>query len=335
MSSPINVFATIIHRRYEKLYVSVWYVMGGLVWGAITWIIGSFGVNWVPEGISRVNTSFFYVHSLVGMIATPMGLAVAYYFLPKLSNTPIYSHKLSMVGFWTIAFVYPWVGAHHFIHGPQSQWLQTISIIFSMWLIIPVWTVVTNIFGTLYGHWEKYTESAAIRFIIMGTMFYLLGSTQGCFMALRNFNEITSKTDYVIGHAHLTLYGTFTFYAMAGVYGVLPALTGRSLFSQRLADWHFSLNLLGAMLMFLSLSIGGYLQGMEWATWAEGSSYAQFNYQLSQLPFLQTVANSRPWWILRGISGVIIVFANCLFFVNVFNTVFLDRKPSNALQASS
>ena len=322
-----NIFATIFTRKYEKLYVSLWYAMGGLVWGAITFIIGNFAVNWVPEGISRVNTNFFFVHSLVGMIATPLGLSAAYYFLPKLSNTPIYSHKLSMVGFWTIAFVYPWVGAHHIIHGPASQWLQTVSIIFSMWLIIPVWTVVTNLFGTLHNNWHKYNESAAIRFIIMGTMFYLLGSTQGSFMALRNLNEITSKTDYVIGHAHITLYGTFTFYAMAGIYGVLPALTGRSLYSKRLADWHFTLNVLGAMLMFLSLSIGGYIQGMEWATWADGASYAQFNQRISQLPFLQTVANVKPWWMLRGISALIIVSANCIFFVNVFNTVILDRNP--------
>ncbi len=100
----------------------------------------------VPGGISRVNVSFFYVHNLVGLIFTPMGLAQAYYFLPKLANTPIYSHRLSMVGFWSIAFLYAWIGAHHIIHGPVSQWLQTTSIVFSIWLFIPVWTVVDKPF---------------------------------------------------------------------------------------------------------------------------------------------------------------------------------------------
>ncbi len=82
-------------------------------------------INWVPEGISRVNVSWFYIHNLVGLIYTPMGLAAAYYFLPKLANTPIYSHRLSMIGFWSIAFVYAWVGTHHMLHGPISQWMQT------------------------------------------------------------------------------------------------------------------------------------------------------------------------------------------------------------------
>ena len=102
-----------------------------------------------------MNVSWFYVHNLVGLIYTPMGLATAYYFFPKLANTPIYSHRLSMIGFWSIAFIYAWIGTHHMIHGPISQWLQTTSIVFSIWLFIPVWTVVYNIFATLRKDWNE------------------------------------------------------------------------------------------------------------------------------------------------------------------------------------
>ena len=104
------------------------------------------------------------------------------------------------------------------IHGPISQWIQTVSIIFSIWLFVPVWTVVFNIFMTLQPNWKKYTENAPVRFIVMGNIFYLLVSMQGSFMALRNINEITSKTDWIIGHSHMALYGTFTFYAIAGIW---------------------------------------------------------------------------------------------------------------------
>ena len=70
----VNVLMTIATRRYDKMYVSLWYVMGTMIWTTFTFITGSYGVNWVPEGISRVNVSFFYVHNLVGLIFTPMGL---------------------------------------------------------------------------------------------------------------------------------------------------------------------------------------------------------------------------------------------------------------------
>ena len=280
--------------------------------------VGGFSLEFLPQGISRVNASFFYVHNIVGLVFTPFGLAIAYYFLPKIANTPIYSHRLSMVGFWSIAFVYAWIGSHHIIHGPVSQWLQTTSIIFSIWLFIPVFSVVTNLSATIQPQWRLYTQSVPIRFIIMGNLFYLMTCIQGPLMAVRNINEITSKTDWVIGHSHISLYGTFSFFAFAGLYYVVPVITRRPLWSEKLANWHFTLNLFGSVPFILSLWICGFLQGLMWASWATGTSYAEFHNNLSLLPFLQTVAEMRYWWILRSLGGTIILFANILFVVNLF-----------------
>lgn len=329
----LNLFMTIAHRRYEKMYVSLWYTMGTLIWTTFTVAVGFFVINWVPGGISRVNVSWFYVHNLVGLIYTPMGLAQAYYFLPKLANTPIYSHRLSMIGFWSLAFVYAWIGAHHMIHGPISQWLQTTSIVFSLWLFIPVWTVVHNLFATLQPSWQAYTQSAPIRFLMMGNIFYLLTCVQGPLMALRNVNEITSKTDWVIGHSHISLYATFSFFAIAGIYQALPVITKKPLWSKSLADWHFALNFLGSIPFLLALWIGGFLQGMQWATWADGSTYEVFHNNLTILPFIQTIADMRFWWILRGIGGLIILFGNILFVVNIFNTVILHPVEEERVAA--
>jgi cytochrome c oxidase cbb3-type subunit 1 len=326
----INLFMTIAIRRFEKLYVSLWYTMGTLIWTSVTALVGFYFIYWVPQGISRVNVNWFYVHNLVGLIYTPMGLAQVYYFLPKLANTPIYSHKLSMIGFWSIAFIYAWIGAHHMIHGPISQWLQTTAIIFSMWLFIPVWTVVTNFFATLEPEWSKYSQSAPIRFLMMGTLFYLITCVQGPLMSLRNVNELTSKTDWVIGHAHISLYATFTFFAMAGIYQAIPVMTKKPLWSQSLANWHFSLNLLGSVPFLFALWVGGFLQGMQWATWSDGATYAELHNRLAILPFLQTVADMRDWWLLRGVGGVIILIANILFVVNIFNTIVLKPVPNEA-----
>ncbi|MBA3236795.1 MAG: cbb3-type cytochrome c oxidase subunit I [Parachlamydiaceae bacterium] len=321
-----NLYMTIANRKYEKMYVSLWYTMGTLFWASFTVVVGYYVINWVPNGISKVNVSFFYVHNLVGLILTPMGLAQAYYFLPKIAGVPIYSHRLSMIGFWSIAFFYAWIGTHHMIHGPVSQWLQTTSIVFSVWLFIPVWTVVTNLFATLKPQWTQYSQSAPLRFIMMGTAFYLLTCIQGPLMALRNVNEITSKTDWIIGHSHISLYGTFTFFALAGIYQAIPVMVNKPLWSEKLANWHFSLNLFGSFPFMLSIWIGGFWQGMEWATWADGSTYAEYHANLTQLPFLETISDMYSFWVWRAIGGVIILFANILFAVNIFNTIILPAQ---------
>lgn len=330
----INLFMTIINRKYQKMYVSLWYVMGTLIWTSFTFIVGNFAVEWVPQGISRVNTSFFYVHNLVGLIFTPMGLAIAYYFIPKISNTPIYSHRLSMVGFWGIAFVYAWIGAHHMLHGPESQWLQTTSIIFSMWLIIPVWTVVTNLLGTVKTNWRMYTQSAPLRFLTIGVVFYLIVCLQGSLQSLRNVNEVISKTDWIIGHAHMSLLGTFSFFAIGGVYYAIPRICKKPLWSEKMADWHFVFALLGSVVMFVSLWMGGFHQGLMWADWGTGSSYAQFHENVSHIPFLATIETMWWWWFARMIGGVLI-FVGCIIFVlNMMNTIILPIPEVSAERVS-
>ena len=328
----INIFMTIANRKYKKMYVSLWYIMGTLLWTATIYVIGNFGILAVPGGISRINVSYFYVHNLVGLIFTPMGVACAYYFVPKLANTPLYSHRLSMIGFWSIAFIYAWVGSHHIIHGPVSQWLQTTSIVFSLWLIIPVWTVVANLFITMKGRWKAYTNNPPLRFLMMGNLFYLLVAFQGSTQALRNLNEIISKTDWVVGHAHMALFGTFTFFAIGGVYHAVSVITKKPIWSKALADWHFSLSLLGGMVFFLSLMLGGFFQGLSWASWAEGSSYSAFHEQITKLPFLETIVHMRVWWTLRGIGGIIILIGAFLFVLNILNTVILPSRGKKGLE---
>ncbi len=325
-----NLFMTIVNRRHKKMYVSLWYVMGTLIWTSFTFVVGNFAIEWVPKGISRVNTSFFYVHNLVGLIFTPMGLAIAYYFIPKISKTPIYSHRLSMVGFWSIAFVYAWIGAHHMLHGPESQWLQTTSIVFSMWLIIPVWTVVTNLLGTVKSQWQMYSASAPLRFLTMGVVFYLIVCLQGSLQSLRNVNEVVSKTDWIIGHAHMSLLGTFTFFVIGGAYYVVPKITGKPLWSDKLADLHFTLVLLGSVIMFLALWIGGFHQGLMWANWGTGTTFAQFHENLAQVPFLATIEAMWWWWFARTIGGILILCGCLIFVFNMMNTIIL---PKNKVQA--
>ena len=54
------------------------------------------------------------MHNLVGLWLTPAGLATVYYFLPLSVKNTLYSHKLSLLGFWALAAFYPLTGTHHY-----------------------------------------------------------------------------------------------------------------------------------------------------------------------------------------------------------------------------
>ncbi|MBK8315146.1 MAG: cbb3-type cytochrome c oxidase subunit I [Acidobacteria bacterium] len=196
-----NIFATVATRKYTQMYVTIWYCLGTILWTAFVYLTGNFAVLFTT-GVNQANLNWMYVHNAVGLIFTPVGLAIAYYFIPKSSNTPLFSHKLSMIGFWSLAFVYVWTGAHHMLHGPISQWLQTIAIVFSLMLLIPVWAVVYNFFATMKGQWDQLRDNVQLKFLMTGVIFYLLTCFQGPMHSLRTVNAIVSKTDWIPGHAH-------------------------------------------------------------------------------------------------------------------------------------
>ncbi|MEW5983235.1 MAG: cbb3-type cytochrome c oxidase subunit I [Acidobacteriota bacterium] len=311
----VNVFATVATRKYTQMYVSLWYVMGTILWTAFVYLTGNFAVLFTT-GVNQANLNWMYVHNAVGLIFTPVGLALAYYYIPKSSNAPLYSHKLSMIGFWSLAFVYVWTGAHHMLHGPISQWLQTIAIFFSVMLLIPVWTVVYNFFATVRGQWHLLKDRVELKFLMSGVVFYLLTCFQGPLHSLRVVNAIVSKTDWIPGHAHMAVLGAFSFFAIAGTYHTVPRLTGRRLHSPALANWSYWLMMVGGLGFFVTLWLGGLWQGWQWID--------------PTIPFIDTVTALEPVWLVRFFSGVLIFAGIVLFLYNVMATAIGTRgdEPS-------
>lgn len=306
----INIFATIANRKHEQMYVSLWYIMGTIIWTAVLWIVANLPVY---SGVNDANVNWWFGHNAVGLIFTPMGVALAYYFIPKATGNPLYSHKLSIIGFWTIAFLYIWNGAHHILFGPVPTWLQTVAILFSVSLLIPVWTVIANFFGTLRGKWAH--GNYVVKFLLAGTVFYLLTCFQGPMHSLRSVNQIVSKTDWIVGHAHMAVFGAFTFYAIAGIYFALPKILKRPIYSDKLAEWHFWLSFIGFLGFAISLWIGGFVQGLQWMDYT--------------IPFLDTVKAMAPYHVVRMFAGFLMVSAQIIFAINVYKTV---RTPGAQLQ---
>lgn len=309
----VNIFATVATRKYQQMYVSIWYTLGTILWTAFVYLTGNFATLFTT-GVNQANLNWMYVHNAVGLIFTPVGLALAYYFIPKSGNIPLHSHKLSMIGFWSLAFFYVWTGAHHMLHGPISQWLQTIAIAFSLMLLVPVWTVVYNFFATMKGNWPLTRDNVELKFLMSGVVFYLLTCFQGPMHSLRSVNAIVSKTDWIPGHAHMAVLGAFSFFAIAGTLHVIPRLFHTKLHSDPAATWSYWFFMIGGIGFFVTLWLGGFWQGWQWNNPA--------------IPFIDTVIALKPIWLVRFFSGIFMFLGIVLFLYNVVATVIdAGAKP--------
>src|SRR3546814_5248350 len=124
------------------------------------------------------------------------------FFSPKTIGKPIYSHSLSLLGFWGLALFYSQVGIHHLIGGPVPTWVVTLSIVHSVMMFIPVIAVAINQHVTVARNLWAVKQSIALRFIWLGAICYTLASFEGSLEALRSVNTVTHFTQFKIGRAH-------------------------------------------------------------------------------------------------------------------------------------
>ena len=119
---------TIGQRLEPPLYVALWYLIGAFIWTTLNLILGSFILPYTISGINSAAFHGLYIHYIVGLWITPAGYVLIYYFLPVSVGNPLYAHKLSLVGFWSLALFYPFVGIHHYLYSPIADWAETIAI---------------------------------------------------------------------------------------------------------------------------------------------------------------------------------------------------------------
>ncbi len=296
------MWLTLLRRRVAHLYVSVWYIAAGLLWFPILFLVA----NWpgLHFGVQQATMNWWYGHNALGLWFTPLALAASYYFIPKVLGKPIYSYNLSLLGFWSLAFFYSQVGGHHLIGGPVPSWLVTISIVQSMMMVVPVFAVAINQHLTVVGNFRALLYSPTLRFIVLGAMFYTAASVQGSLEALRSVNTVTHFTHYTVAHAHLGLYGFFSMVMFGSIYFIMPRVMKWEWPYPWMISAHFWLVLGGFGIYFISLSFGGWYQGL-----------AMLN---KDLPFMDSVTLTIPYLQARSVGGALMTLGHLVFAVHFF-----------------
>jgi len=151
---------TLKARREPHIYVSNWYYLAFIVVVAMLHIVNNISLPAsllshrsypIYAGVQDAVIQWWYGHNAVAFFLTAGFLGMLFYFLPKKANRPVYSYRLSIIGFWGITFLYIWVGTHHLLYTAIPDWAQTLGMAFSIMLIVPSWGAAINAIMTLNG----------------------------------------------------------------------------------------------------------------------------------------------------------------------------------------
>ncbi len=316
----INLFGTILKRRERHMYVAIWFYIATVVTIAVLHIVNSIEVPVtflksypVYAGVQDALVQWWYGHNAVAFFLTTPYLGMMYYYLPKAANRPVYSYRLSIIHFWSLIFIYIWAGPHHLLYTALPDWAQSLGTVFSVMLLAPSWGGMINGLLTLRGAWDKVREDAVLKFMVVAVTAYGMATFEGPMLSLKNVNALAHYTDWIISHVHIGALGWNGFLTFGILYWLVPRLWNTTLYSRRLANFHFWIGTLGIVFYAVAMYTSGITQSLMW------KQFTPFG--VLQYPnFLETVSQILPMYMIRAFGGALYLSGVLVMAFNLFKT---------------
>ncbi|SEF85404.1 cytochrome-c oxidase, cbb3-type subunit I [Vibrio hangzhouensis] len=316
-------FGTIAKRKVQHIFVANWFFAAFIIVIAMIFIVNNLAMPAslmksysVFAGAQDAIVQWWWGHNAVGFLLTAGVIGMNYYFIPKVSQRPIYSYRLSVIHFWGLVGFYTWAGTHHLIYSSVPVWVQNIGIVMSLILWLPSWGGAFNSAMTLLQNKTKLKSDYIMLFFFSAILYYCLATFEGPLLAIRWFNMIAHNSEWVIGHVHSGALGWVGMSGIAVFYYFIPRLWGKTeLWSSRLIKWHFWLAHSGVALYAVALWVAGIGEGYMWL--------AQSNNGELLYSFVEAMNFKAPWLFLRFFGGSLFVLGLFLMVFNLYKTVRL------------
>ncbi len=173
--------------------------------------------------------------------------------------------------------------------------------------------VCITLVGTVLRGRAGLRNSLPLYWFFGGLMFLLLVTLQFAVQGLLLTPGRLNFSDWSMAHAHAALFGVFGFWIMGMMTQVFPRLLGATGWYRPVWNtWHLWLTTAGLLAMFFVLLAAGYQQS--------AVEPAIANVEPSLL-------DSRAFWLVRMLAGVVMIAGQVFFLLNVLMTAVQARWP--------
>ncbi|MDR3406670.1 MAG: cbb3-type cytochrome c oxidase subunit I [Chthoniobacter sp.] len=282
-------------RSQSTPFISVWYLVAALFWFPWSFVMAH-AAHVLPNvsGVVQNLVAAWATQNFLSIWLTSIGLAAAYYLIPKVINRPVHSYNLAAIGFWSFIIFTGLTGAVRLSGGPIPAWIVTLSIASSIILLVQIVTVTANLVLTMRGQYHMVYHSPTIRFTFFGAIAFTVASVIGLLASLRSVDSVVHFTQFQNGQSQLVIYSFFSMVMFGAIYYILPRLVGCEWLSSSMISLHFWGSAYGGGLLAISLLLSGLVTG---SALSVSDSVVRFNTAIDLSTFF-VVARIAAWLML-------------------------------------
>ena len=312
--------------------------------GALLWFWTSLGVTiellssvipyvfgWttsINAGLSRVLFSWT-LHGIVYFWLIPSYVAF-YTLVPRAAGSRLYSDTMGRIAFILFLIFSLPVGMHHIFGDPEvAGGPKFMHSLFTALVAVPTFLTVFSICASLeiggrlrggkglFGWitalpWDRpMILACGLSLIMLG-----LGGVGGLINMSYGLDATIHNTQWVTAHFHLIYGGAIVIMYFAIAYELWPQLTGRPLFSIKMARWQLWSWFVGLMVTAIPWHIVGLM--------GQPRRMAFYDYQN------QAIAPQAPYVAISCVGGFIILLSALLLLINLLLTHFQPKTLSEA-----
>ena len=219
---------------------------------------------------SQIQTAF-YRSAYVGLWLAPAAVAVVYHVLPTIAGlAPIRGTRLSVLGLWSLGVIWAMSGPAELTFGAGGDWLETIGVIFSIGLFLPILVIATDLSQAMRRSWHNITDRTSLRLLMAGLALLGAYAVLNLAQALRSGAAVVGFTDWVAAIEAVTLLGPFTFILLAHARARRDQAAG----AVGADIWWYRMLLAGLVGLIGTMTLGALQTGFTWAGAANSGEFA-------------------------------------------------------------
>ncbi len=251
--------------------------MGPVQWysvAAVSWLVLLHVVGNIPGlgGVLSALQGSFYRAGLMGLWVAAAGVGVVYHLIPRLSGRRAFAAtQMSVAGLWSLALLWIMTAPADLTYGPTPDWIDTVSVIFAIGMLVPIAVIFTDVVIAMRGRWGGIADSTTMHLVMAGAVSFALLPVINLAMALRSTSAVVGFTDWVAGYEFVAYGGAGTFWLLAFVSLVAPEFGRGTPAPRRL---HYRFTLFGVVIVAGSLLAAGAQTGFIWLGAANSDAFA-------------------------------------------------------------
>lgn len=208
--------------------------------GLLAWMIfQSIWPGLEVDPLLAKNILWFFGHPVVYLLLFP-AVAMFYYLVPRFAGRDLVAGNVVAVAWLVAVTANVMIWAHHvYLDYPEDTfqgWLNTLHQPLTFAIVLPSALSLYSLTFTIFR--SDWRWGAAQTALFLALLSWFLAGLQGIVNATIAFQETVHNTLWIVGHFHHMAFANIGLVIVAGIYALLPELTGKPLYSESLAKFH-------------------------------------------------------------------------------------------------